>query len=49
MTAAVRNPAAPTLHVQVAGAVRESDAVRPEEITRQIAVGALAELDVLAP
>lgn len=43
------DPAAVTLHVQVAEAVREGDAARAEEITRQIAVGALAELDVLAP
>lgn len=43
------DPAAVTLHVQVAEAVREGDAARAEEITRRIAVGALAELDVLAP
>ncbi|MFF8954679.1 FadR/GntR family transcriptional regulator [Streptomyces sp. NPDC014894] len=43
------DPAAVTLHVQVAEAVREGDAARAEEITREIAVGALAELDVLAP
>ncbi|MFI6105523.1 FadR/GntR family transcriptional regulator [Streptomyces sp. NPDC051310] len=43
------DPAAVTLHVQVAEAVRERDAVRAEELTRQIAVGALRELDVLAP
>ncbi|MEU6984388.1 FCD domain-containing protein [Streptomyces sp. NPDC046324] len=43
------DPAAVTLHVQVAEAVRERDAVRAEELTRQIAVGALKELDVLAP
>ncbi|MEU7035928.1 FCD domain-containing protein [Streptomyces sp. NPDC046237] len=43
------DPAAVTLHVQVAEAVRENDAVRAEELTRQIAVGALKELDVLAP
>ncbi|MBT2442642.1 FadR family transcriptional regulator [Streptomyces sp. ISL-36] len=43
------DPAAVTLHVQVAEAVREKDAVRAEELTRQIAVGALKELDVLAP
>ncbi|MQS37166.1 FadR/GntR family transcriptional regulator [Streptomyces katsurahamanus] len=43
------DPAAVTLHVQVAEAVREGDAVRAEEVTREIAVGALAELDVLAP
>ncbi|MEV6327293.1 FCD domain-containing protein [Streptomyces sp. NPDC051909] len=43
------DPAAVTLHVQVAEAVREKDAARAEELTRQIAVGALKELDVLAP
>ncbi|MGW1148174.1 FadR/GntR family transcriptional regulator, partial [Streptomyces sp. NPDC002454] len=43
------DPAAVTLHVQVAEAVRTSDAVRAEELTRQIAVGALKELDVLVP
>jgi DNA-binding FadR family transcriptional regulator len=43
------DPAAVTLHVQVAEAVRAGDAVRAEEITRRIAEGALAELDVLAP
>ncbi|MEU6946437.1 FCD domain-containing protein [Streptomyces sp. NPDC046316] len=43
------DPAAVTLHVQVAEAVRENDALRAEELTRQIAVGALKELDVLAP
>lgn len=43
------DPAAVTLHVQVAEAVRERDAARAEELTRQIAVGALQELDVLAP
>ncbi|TXS28931.1 FadR family transcriptional regulator [Streptomyces sp. ms191] len=43
------DPAAVTLHVQVAEAVRGKDAVRAEELTRQIAVGALRELDVLAP
>lgn len=43
------DPAAVTLHVQVAEAVRERDAARAEELTREIAVGALQELDVLAP
>ncbi|MFI8828037.1 FadR/GntR family transcriptional regulator [Streptomyces sp. NPDC053431] len=43
------DPAAVTLHVQVAEAVREKDSARAEELTRQIAVGALKELDVLAP
>lgn len=43
------DPAAVTLHVQLAEAVREGDAARAEELTRQIAVGALEELDILAP
>ena len=43
------HPAAVTLHVQVAEAVREGDAARAEELTRQITVGALQELDILAP
>ncbi|WMX47824.1 FCD domain-containing protein [Streptomyces roseicoloratus] len=43
------DPAAVTLHVQVAEAVRERNAARAEELTREIAVGALKELDVLAP
>lgn len=43
------DPAAVTLHVQVAEAVREKDAERAERLTREIAVGALKELDVLAP
>ncbi|MFB7273584.1 FadR/GntR family transcriptional regulator [Streptomyces sp. NPDC056244] len=43
------DPAAVTLHVGVAEAVREGDAARAEELTREIAVGALQELDVLAP
>ncbi|MBX9363289.1 FadR/GntR family transcriptional regulator [Streptomyces massasporeus] len=43
------DPAAVTLHVQVAEAVREGDAARAEELTREITVGALQELDVLAP
>ncbi|MEU2601151.1 FadR/GntR family transcriptional regulator [Streptomyces hirsutus] len=43
------DPAAVTLHVQVAEAVRERDAVRAEELTREITVGALQELDILAP
>ncbi|WP_030907748.1 FadR/GntR family transcriptional regulator [Streptomyces sp. NRRL F-5126] len=42
-------PAAVTLHVQVAEAVREGRAADAQELTRQIAVGALEELDVLAP
>ncbi|MEU2910993.1 FadR/GntR family transcriptional regulator [Streptomyces massasporeus] len=43
------DPAAVTLHVQVAEAIREGDAVRAEELTREITVGALQELDILAP
>ncbi|MFJ2115969.1 FadR/GntR family transcriptional regulator [Streptomyces sp. NPDC087850] len=43
------DPAAVTLHVGVAEAIRGGDAVRAEELTREIAVGALRELDVLAP
>ncbi|MGW2823371.1 FadR/GntR family transcriptional regulator [Streptomyces sp. NPDC001443] len=43
------DPAAVTLHVQVAEAVREGDATRAQELTRQIAEGALQELDILAP
>ena len=43
------DPAAVTQHVQVAEAVREGDAARAEELTRQITVGALQELDILAP
>ncbi|MGW3016526.1 FadR/GntR family transcriptional regulator [Streptomyces longwoodensis] len=43
------DPAAVTLHVQVAEAVREGDAARAEALTREITVGALKELDILAP
>lgn len=43
------DPAAVTLHVQVAEAVRSGDGTRAEELTREIAVGALRELDILAP
>ncbi|MFJ6087355.1 FadR/GntR family transcriptional regulator [Streptomyces sp. NPDC092369] len=43
------DPAAVTLHVQVAEAVREGDAARAEALTREITVGALHELDILAP
>lgn len=43
------DPAAVTLHVRVAEAVRERDAAEAERLTREIAVGALEELDVLAP
>ncbi|MCF2131209.1 FCD domain-containing protein [Strepomyces sp. STD 3.1] len=43
------DPAAVTLHVQVAEAVRAKDAERAERLTREITVGALRELDILAP
>lgn len=43
------DPAAVTLHVRLAEAVREGDAVRAEALTREIAEGALQELDILAP
>ena len=43
------DPAAVTLHVQLAEAVRERDATRAEKLTREITEGALQELDILAP
>ncbi|MDX3639454.1 FadR/GntR family transcriptional regulator [Streptomyces sp. MB09-02B] len=43
------DPAAVTLHVQVAEAIREHDAPRAEQLTREITTGALQELDILAP
>ncbi|MFE8992537.1 FadR/GntR family transcriptional regulator [Streptomyces collinus] len=43
------DPAAVTLHVQVAEAVRAGDAAQAERLTREITVGALQELDILAP
>ncbi|MEV0122777.1 FCD domain-containing protein [Streptomyces sp. NPDC050703] len=43
------DPPAVTLHVKVAEAVREGDAARAEALTREIALGALDELDILAP
>ncbi|AXE82675.1 FadR/GntR family transcriptional regulator [Streptomyces sp. NPDC014724] len=43
------DPAAVTLHVRLAEAVREGDTVAAERLTKEIAVGALHELDVLAP
>ncbi|MEV3854699.1 FCD domain-containing protein [Streptomyces sp. NPDC050095] len=43
------DPAAVTLHVRVAEAVREGNAERAEALTREITVGALQELDILAP
>jgi DNA-binding FadR family transcriptional regulator len=41
------DPAAVTLHVQVAEAIRVGDADRAERLTREITVGAMAELAVL--
>ncbi|MET8946520.1 FCD domain-containing protein [Streptomyces sp. NPDC004542] len=43
------DPAAVTLHVQLAEAIRAGDAPRAEQLTREITVGALHELDILAP
>ncbi|MEU9168191.1 FadR/GntR family transcriptional regulator [Streptomyces sp. NPDC048420] len=43
------DPAAVTLHVRLAEAIRAGDAGHAEELTREIAVGALHELDILAP
>jgi DNA-binding FadR family transcriptional regulator len=43
------DPAAVTLHVRLAEAIRAGDAVQAEELTREIAEGALQELDILAP
>lgn len=43
------DPAAVTLHVQLAESVRTGEAERAEQLTREITVGAMAELDVLAP
>ncbi|MDF3290377.1 FadR/GntR family transcriptional regulator [Streptomyces silvisoli] len=43
------DPAAVTLHVQVAEAVRARDAEAAERLMREICVGALRELDILAP
>lgn len=43
------DPAAVTLHVRLAEAVRARDARAAEELTREITVGALQELDILAP
>jgi D-serine deaminase-like pyridoxal phosphate-dependent protein len=42
-------PAAVTLHVRLAEAIRAGDATHAEELTREIAEGALQELDILAP
>ncbi|WP_052851132.1 FadR/GntR family transcriptional regulator [Streptomyces avicenniae] len=43
------DPAAVTLHVRVAEAVRTGDAAGAERLMREITEGALRELDVLAP
>ncbi len=43
------DPAAVTLHVQVAEAVREGDGPAAERVMRTITEDAMAELDVLAP
>ncbi|RNG26996.1 FadR/GntR family transcriptional regulator [Streptomyces botrytidirepellens] len=43
------DPEAVTLHVRVAEAVRARDAERAERYTREITMGALRELDILAP
>src|SRR5689334_11881994 len=43
------DPAAVTLHVQLAEAIRAADASRAEQLTREITAGALHELDILAP
>ncbi|MDQ0786086.1 DNA-binding FadR family transcriptional regulator [Streptomyces sp. B3I8] len=43
------DPAAVTLHVRLAEAVRARDARAAEDLTREITVGALHELDILAP
>ncbi|MCZ4118194.1 FadR/GntR family transcriptional regulator [Streptomyces sp. H39-S7] len=43
------DPEAVTLHVRVAEAVRARDAASAESLMREICVGALRELDILAP
>jgi DNA-binding FadR family transcriptional regulator len=43
------DPAAGTLHVWLADAIRERDADRAERLTREITAGAMRELDILAP
>ncbi|MBY8884564.1 FCD domain-containing protein [Streptomyces sp. PTM05] len=43
------DPEAVTLHVRVAEAVRARDAGEAERLMREICVGALRELDILAP
>jgi DNA-binding FadR family transcriptional regulator len=45
----VPDPEAVTLHVRVAEAVRAHDADNAERLMREICVGALHELDILAP
>ncbi|MFF6957338.1 FCD domain-containing protein [Streptomyces sp. NPDC008317] len=43
------DPAAVTLHVRVAEAIRSREAAAAEDLMREICVGALHELDILAP
>ncbi|HCA86482.1 MAG TPA: GntR family transcriptional regulator [Streptomyces sp.] len=43
------DPSAVTLHVRVAEAVRARDEEEAERLTREITIGAMAELDVLTP
>lgn len=43
------DPEAVTLHVRVAEAVRSRDAAAAERLMREICVGAMRELDILAP
>ncbi|MFJ3673113.1 FadR/GntR family transcriptional regulator [Streptomyces sp. NPDC090106] len=43
------DPAAVTLHVRLAEAVRARDTALAEKLTREITAGALEELDILAP
>jgi DNA-binding GntR family transcriptional regulator len=43
------DPEAVTLHVRVAEGVRARDARAAEDLMREICVGALRELDILAP
>ena len=43
------DPEAVSLHVRVAEAVREGNAGRAESLTRETTIGAMRELDVLAP
>lgn len=43
------DPAAVTLHVRLAEAIRSRDAAGAERLTREITEGAMRELDILAP